>query len=134
MTGADAGVSREHILHLLGEMLRIRRFEDRCVDLYGKGFIRGFLHLYNGEEAVAVGVMQALEAGDAVVSTYREHGHALLKGVPAGEIMAEMFARVEGCCRGRGGSKRWRDWSLYSDQSHHVDHGRGHEPDRQHLV
>jgi pyruvate dehydrogenase E1 component alpha subunit len=85
-------------------MLLLRRFEERCARLYQEEAIRGFMHLYVGEEAVATGVLDALDADDAVVATYREHGHALLKGVPAGAIMAEMFARVEGCCRGRGGS------------------------------
>jgi pyruvate dehydrogenase E1 component alpha subunit len=94
----------EHARHLYREMLRIRRFEERCVELYSATKIRGFLHLYIGEEAVAVGVMQALAPDDAVVATYREHGHALTRGVPATSIMAEMFGKVEGCSRGRGGS------------------------------
>jgi pyruvate dehydrogenase E1 component alpha subunit len=85
-------------------MVRIRRFEERCVELYSTEKIRGFMHLYIGEEAIAVGVMQALGPDDAVVATYREHGHALARGVPAGAIMAEMFGRVEGTSRGRGGS------------------------------
>ena len=85
-------------------MLRIRRFEERCVELYSAREIRGFLHLYIGEEAVAVGAMQALGPDDAVVATYREHGHALARGVAAGAVMAEMFGKVEGCSRGRGGS------------------------------
>jgi pyruvate dehydrogenase E1 component alpha subunit len=96
---------------LLREMLRIRRFEERCVELYSATKIRGFLHLYIGEEAVAVGVMQALEPDDAVVATYREHGHALARGVPARSIMAEMFGKVEGCSRGRGGSMHLFDAS-----------------------
>jgi pyruvate dehydrogenase E1 component alpha subunit len=95
---------REHGLHLLREMLRVRRFEEKCVELYSAGKIRGFMHLYIGEEAVAVGAMQALEADDAVVATYREHGHALVRGVSAKSIMAEMYGKVEGCSRGRGGS------------------------------
>ncbi|HZP29834.1 MAG TPA: pyruvate dehydrogenase (acetyl-transferring) E1 component subunit alpha [Acidimicrobiia bacterium] len=85
-------------------MLRIRRFEERCVELYSETKIRGFMHLYIGEEAVAVGAMQALTADDAVVATYREHGHALARGLPAAEIMAEMFGKAEGSSRGRGGS------------------------------
>jgi pyruvate dehydrogenase E1 component alpha subunit len=91
-------------LDLLHQMLRIRRFEERCVELYSAARIRGFMHLYIGEEAVAVGVASALRDDDAVVATYREHGHALVRGVPAGAVMAEMFGRVEGCSRGRGGS------------------------------
>ena len=88
----------------LREMLRIRRFEERCVELYSATRIRGFLHLYIGEEAVAVGVMSALTPADAVVSTYREHGHALARGLTAASVMAEMFGRSTGCSRGRGGS------------------------------
>ncbi|MEY4240156.1 MAG: hypothetical protein RL339_2757 [Pseudomonadota bacterium] len=90
--------------HLLREMLRIRRFEAKCVELYQAQKIRGFLHLYDGEEAIAVGVMQALEARDAVVATYRDHGHAIARGIGMGPIMAEMFGKLEGCSRGRGGS------------------------------
>jgi pyruvate dehydrogenase E1 component alpha subunit len=103
-TATPATPSREHGQALLAEMLRIRRFEERCAALYGEGKIRGFLHLYVGEEAVAVGVFQALRPEDAVVATYREHGHALLKGVPANAVMAEMFGKATGCSRGRGGS------------------------------
>ncbi len=108
MTSAGGGrklhLSRPHLLHLLREMLRIRRFEERCAELYQQEKIRGFLHLYIGEEAVAVGVMQALEPDDAVVATYREHGHALARGVPMPAVMAEMYGRLQGCSRGRGGS------------------------------
>jgi pyruvate dehydrogenase E1 component alpha subunit len=95
---------RERALHLLREMLRIRRFEEQCAELYAAEKIRGFLHLYIGEEAVAVGAMQALEPDDAIVSTYREHGHALARGLPMQNLMAEMFGKAEGCSRGRGGS------------------------------
>jgi pyruvate dehydrogenase E1 component alpha subunit len=90
--------------HLLRAMLRIRRFEETCAELYSAGKIRGFLHLYIGEEAVAVGVMDALNTADAVVATYREHGHALARGISANSLMAEMFGKQEGCSRGRGGS------------------------------
>jgi pyruvate dehydrogenase E1 component alpha subunit len=97
-------IEREHGLELLREMLRVRRFEEKCVELYSATRIRGFMHLYIGEEAVAVGAMQALSPEDAIVATYREHGHALVRGVSAGSIMAEMYGKVEGCARGRGGS------------------------------
>ena len=96
--------SAEHRLALLREMLRIRRFEEKCVELYSAGKIRGFMHLYIGEEASAVGVMQALEPADALVATYREHGHALARGISARALMAEMFGKAAGCCLGRGGS------------------------------
>lgn len=89
---------------LLRHMLRIRAFEDACAELYSATKIRGFLHLYNGEEAVAAGVIPLLDAADALVATYREHGHALVRGVDMGAVMAEMFGRQEGCSRGRGGS------------------------------
>jgi pyruvate dehydrogenase E1 component alpha subunit len=85
-------------------MLRVRRFEEKCAEMYGAGKIRGFLHLYVGEEAVAAGVVPLLRRDDAVVSTYREHGHALLRGVSARAIMAEMYGKREGCSGGRGGS------------------------------
>ena len=97
-------VSTELALAMLRDMVRIRRFEERCADLYGQQKIRGFLHLYIGEEAVAAGAMRALEPDDAIVATYREHGHALVRGVPATAIMAEMYGKQEGCSRGRGGS------------------------------
>ena len=89
---------------LLSDMLRIRRMEEKCAELYGAGKIRGFLHLYIGEEACAVGALHALTADDNIVATYREHGHALVRGVSMNAIMAEMFGKVAGCSRGRGGS------------------------------
>ncbi len=89
---------------LLADMIRIRVFEERCAELYGESRIRGFLHLYIGEEAVAAGVMRCLEPRDAVLATYREHGHALLRGIAAESIMAEMFGKSTGCSGGRGGS------------------------------
>jgi pyruvate dehydrogenase E1 component alpha subunit len=97
-------LDRAHLQRLYREMLRIRRFEAKCVELYQAQKIRGFLHLYDGEEPVAVGVMSALDPQDAVVATYREHGQALARGVPMNAILAEMLGKVEGCCRGRGGS------------------------------
>jgi pyruvate dehydrogenase E1 component alpha subunit len=101
---AGRPLEREHGLHLLRQMLLVRRFEEKCVELYSATKIRGFLHLYIGEEAVAVGVTRALEDGDGIVATYRDHGHALARGVPATRIMAEMYGKLEGCSRGRGGS------------------------------
>ena len=84
----------EHAVHLLRQMLRVRRLEEKCIELYSAAKIRGFLHVYIGEEAVAAGVMEALEPEDAVVATYREHGHALLRGVSAGAILAEMYGHA----------------------------------------
>jgi pyruvate dehydrogenase E1 component alpha subunit len=96
----------EHDLQrsLLADMIRIRVFEERCAELYGESKIRGFLHLYIGEEAIAAGVMSCLGPQDAVLATYREHGHALLRGVSAESIMCEMFGKATGCSGGRGGS------------------------------
>ncbi|NMM14601.1 MAG: pyruvate dehydrogenase (acetyl-transferring) E1 component subunit alpha [Rhodoferax sp.] len=91
-------------LALLSDLLRIRRMEEKAAELYGQQKIRGFLHLYIGEEAVAAGALRALLPEDNLVATYREHGHALLRGVGMGPIMAEMYGKQEGCSRGRGGS------------------------------
>ena len=102
--------SLEH--RLLADMIRIRVFEERCAELYGQSKIRGFLHLYIGEEAIATGVMSCLGPTDAVVATYREHGHALLRGVPAESIMSEMFGKSTGCSGGRGGSMHLFDESV----------------------
>ncbi|MGZ3858718.1 MAG: pyruvate dehydrogenase (acetyl-transferring) E1 component subunit alpha [Flavisolibacter sp.] len=100
-----------HGLHLLSQMLLIRRFEEKAAEQYTKEKIRGFLHLYIGEEAVAVGVMQALGEGDFILSTYREHGHALARGIDPAIIMAEMYGKQEGCSLGRGGSMHLFDKS-----------------------
>jgi pyruvate dehydrogenase E1 component alpha subunit len=91
-------------LKLLTDMLRIRRLEEKAAELYGAGKIRGFLHLYIGEEAVGVGALHALGPEDNIVATYREHGHALVRGMDMGVLMAEMYGKREGCARGRGGS------------------------------
>jgi pyruvate dehydrogenase E1 component alpha subunit len=89
---------------LLWQMVRIRIFEEKCVEMYSAQKIRGFMHLYIGEEAIATGVIHQLLPEDSIVATYREHGQALVRGVSADSIMAEMFGKVEGCARGRGGS------------------------------
>jgi len=105
-------IGPEPALAYLRQMTRIRRFEEKCAEVYSAGKIRGFLHLYIGEEAVACGVMPELTREDAVLATYREHGHALVRGTPARSIMAEMYGRQEGCCRGHGGSMHLFDSSL----------------------
>ncbi|WP_296148657.1 MULTISPECIES: pyruvate dehydrogenase (acetyl-transferring) E1 component subunit alpha [unclassified Pseudonocardia] len=104
MTGAERRA-------LFTTMLRVRRFEERCVELYSAGTIHGFLHLCIGEEAVAAGVLAALGPEDGVVSTYREHGHALARGIPMESLFAEMFGRTTGCSGGRGGSMHLFDAS-----------------------
>jgi pyruvate dehydrogenase E1 component alpha subunit len=105
----DTVGDRDHALELLRQMLRIRRFEEKCAELYSGGKIRGFLHLYIGEEAVAVGAMPCFTSEDAIVGTYREHGHALIRGTPMGPLMAELFGKANGCARGRGGSMHFFD-------------------------
>ena len=104
-------LERDTAVALLRQMIRIRRFEEKCAEAYSAGQIRGFLHLYIGEEAVATGVMGALSDEDAVLATYREHGHALVRGIPAEQVMAEMYGKQEGCSRGRGGSMHLFDAS-----------------------
>ncbi|MFC6670176.1 pyruvate dehydrogenase (acetyl-transferring) E1 component subunit alpha [Marinobacterium aestuariivivens] len=107
MSGQSSGkphINRDHLLALLTGMVRVRRFEEKCAELYTREKIRGFLHLYIGEEAVAVGINQALRPEDALISTYREHGHALARGIAMGPVMAEMYGKVSGCSHGRGGS------------------------------
>ncbi len=103
-SAAEAVPDPGEAFHLLQQMVRIRRFEEKCAELYSGGAIRGFLHLCIGEEAVPVGVLGAVRADDAVVTTYREHGHALARGVPMDAVLAEMYGKVTGCSRGRGGS------------------------------
>ncbi|SSC65988.1 unnamed protein product [Ciceribacter selenitireducens ATCC BAA-1503] len=92
------------MLDLLAQMIRIRRFEDKCAELYTEQKIRGFLHLYDGEEAIAAGIIPLLQSEDRIVATYREHGHALVRGLPMKTVMAEMYGKMEGCSGGRGGS------------------------------
>lgn len=89
---------------LYRQMLLIRRFEEKCNELFLQGRIPSTLHLYAGQEAVAVGVCSLLRTDDYITSTHRPHGHALAKGVSTRSIMAELFAKETGCCRGKGGS------------------------------
>ena len=105
MTKAEkTHLTHAHVTDLLKGMIRIRHFEDKCAELYTQQKIRGFLHLYDGEEAIAIGVISVLGDNDRIVATYREHGHALARGVPMPEVMAEMYGKAEGCSGGRGGS------------------------------
>nr|YP_009402657.1 pyruvate dehydrogenase E1 component alpha subunit [Compsopogon caeruleus]ARX96015.1 pyruvate dehydrogenase E1 component alpha subunit [Compsopogon caeruleus] len=89
---------------LLEDMLLGRNFEDMCAQMYYRGKMFGFVHLYNGQEAVSTGIIKALKQDDYVCSTYRDHVHALSKGVPANQVMAELFGKETGCSHGRGGS------------------------------
>ncbi|HYB92283.1 MAG TPA: pyruvate dehydrogenase (acetyl-transferring) E1 component subunit alpha [Candidatus Binataceae bacterium] len=100
------------LLEFYRRMVLIRRFEDKTAEMYARGKITGFCHLYAGEEAVAVGAISALYDKDYVVSTYREHGHCLAKGASPRAVMAELFGKVTGICRGRGGSMHLFDPDL----------------------
>jgi pyruvate dehydrogenase E1 component alpha subunit len=101
---ATPALARGHAVELFRRMLVVRRFEERSAELYMQGKIRGFLHLAIGQEAVAVGSLAATAATDRIVAAYREHAHALTRGTPPAAVMAEMFGKATGCCRGRGGS------------------------------
>ena len=101
---AKPRLDRAHVRALLTAMVRIRHFEAKCAELYTQEKIRGFLHLYDGEEAIAAGAIPVLQARDRIVATYREHGHALVRGTPMTAVMAEMFGKAAGCSGGRGGS------------------------------
>lgn len=102
---ASAQINREEGLRLYEDMILGRFFEDKCAEMYYRGKMFGFVHLYNGQEAVSTGVIQAMRPGeDYVCSTYRDHVHALSAGVPAREVMAELFGKATGCSKGRGGS------------------------------
>lgn len=97
-------ITKEEILELYEDMILGRTFEDMCAQMYYRGKMFGFVHLYNGQEAVATGIIKALEKNDYVCSTYRDHVHALSKGVPSKSVMAELFGKETGCSKGRGGS------------------------------
>lgn len=97
-------ITREEGLVLYEDMTLGRVFEDKCAEMYYRGKMFGFVHLYNGQEAVSTGVIKAMRSDDYVCSTYRDHVHALSAGVPAKQVMAELFGKVTGCSKGRGGS------------------------------
>ncbi|MBF2016127.1 MAG: pyruvate dehydrogenase (acetyl-transferring) E1 component subunit alpha [Rivularia sp. T60_A2020_040] len=100
-----AQITKEEGLRIYEDMVLGRLFEDKCAEMYYRGKMFGFVHLYNGQEAVASGVIKAMRPGeDFVCSTYRDHVHALSAGVPANEVMAELFGKATGCSKGRGGS------------------------------
>jgi pyruvate dehydrogenase E1 component subunit alpha len=97
-------MDREDLLTLYRQMLLIRRFEERSAEMYALAKIAGFLHLYIGEEAIAVGAIAAIRADDYVISAYRDHGHCLAKGADPSQVMAELFGKATGLCKGKGGS------------------------------
>ena len=97
-------MNKEDYLNLYRKMYLIRLFEESCGENYSKGFIRGFLHLYIGQEAVAVGSIDSLEDKDFIVTHYRDHGHAIARGLSTGGLMAELFGKETGVSKGKGGS------------------------------
>lgn len=99
-----ARISAEEARLLYEDMVLGRLFEDKCAEMYYKGKMFGFVHLYNGQEAVSTGVIKALKPTDYVCSTYRDHVHALSTGIPPRAVMAELFGKATGCSKGRGGS------------------------------
>lgn len=104
-------MDKAKLLEFLGMMLLIRRFEEKSAEMYARGKIGGFLHLYIGQEATGVGAIAALRPEDHIVTTYREHGHALARGLEPGAIMAELFGKATGVSRGKGGSMHLFDVS-----------------------
>jgi pyruvate dehydrogenase E1 component alpha subunit len=108
-----AAVPKEERSALLDKMMLIRRFEQKAAEMYGRGRIKGFLHLYSGQEATGVGVISRLRADDYIYSHYREHGHALARGIEAKAVMAELFGKATGASRGLGGSMHMFDKSRH---------------------
>jgi len=118
-------MDRELQRKMLRQMVLIRHFEEKCAELYAGAKIGGFLHLYIGEEAIAVGAINALEANDDVITHYRDHGHAIAKGVDINGLMAELCGRATGVCKGRGGSMHLADvnhkmWGGYAIVGGHL--------------
>src|SRR6266516_4023994 len=101
---ANASAQTELERRMLRQMLLIRRFEEKAAEAYALGKIGGFCHLYIGQEAVAVGALATLGPQDYVICSYREHGHALARGMPPNVVMAELFGKATGCSKGKGGS------------------------------
>ncbi|MCH8284191.1 MAG: pyruvate dehydrogenase (acetyl-transferring) E1 component subunit alpha, partial [Chloroflexi bacterium] len=112
MTLKELAIKKPVALDLYRKMVLIRRFEEKASEMYGRAKIGGFLHLYIGEEAVAVGTIPPLEPRDYIVTHYREHGHALARGLETRRIMAELFGKATGTSKGMGGSMHLFDASL----------------------
>jgi len=104
MVKLKSQMTEGELLKIYRDMVLIREFEERTAEMYSRGKVTGFCHLYIGEEAVAVGAMSALHPDDYVISSYRDHGHCLIKGTSPKEVMAELFGRATGTCKGKGGS------------------------------
>jgi pyruvate dehydrogenase E1 component alpha subunit len=105
-------VERDELIHMYKQMVTIRRFEESINDVYRRGLMPGLAHLYIGEEAVAVGVCKALEKKDYITSTHRGHGHCIAKGCDLNQMMAEVMGKIDGYCRGKGGSMHIADFSV----------------------
>lgn len=108
-SAADSGITVERLIHLYRQMLTIRLFEERVNDLYTRALMPGLAHLYIGEEAVAVGICEALQPDDYVTSTHRGHGHCLAKGATPDRMFAELLGKATGYCKGKGGSMHIAD-------------------------
>src|SRR4030065_418908 len=104
MPGIMTGMDQDDVLSLYRQMLLIRRFEEKSAEMYALAKIAAFLHLYIGEEAIAVGAIAALRPDDLVISAYRDHGHCLARGSDPGHVMAELLGKATGLCQGKGGS------------------------------
>src|SRR5512137_2870464 len=100
------------LLQLYEQMVLSREFEEACAEQYTKGHITGFLHLYSGQEAVAVGATRALHGDDYILSAYREHDQAIVRGADPRRVMAELFGQATGICKGKGGSMHLFDPAL----------------------
>ena len=107
--GRLAGLDSETLIELYRQMLLIRRFEEKSAEVYSAGKIGGFCHLYIGQEAVAVGALSAIQKDDYVLTSYREHGQAIAKGISPESVMAELYGKATGCSKGKGGSMHMFD-------------------------
>src|SRR6516165_9062677 len=107
------GLTRTQLLEMHYKMALLRRFEEKSAEEYTRGKIGGFMHLYIGQEAVGIGAITALRADDKILSSYREHGHAIAKGMEPRAVMAELFGKTTGCSKGKGGSMH-----MYSEEHH----------------
>ncbi len=109
---AGSGLDKKTLLNFLHQMLLIRKFEDKSAELYARGKIAGFLHLYNGQEASAVGAISTLSEQDLLITHYRDHGYAIARGMDVNRCMAELLGKATGVAKGRGGSMHFFDASL----------------------
>ena len=120
-----AGLSSEQLVDMYRQMVLIRNFEEKCQEMYTRAKIGGFLHLYSGQEAVAVGTMAALKAEDHIITNYRDHGHAIARGLDLNALMAELFGKATGSAAGLGGSMHLVDvdknfWGGYAIVGSHL--------------